>query len=144
MCWPCTKCFTFALPFHSHGNTIIISVLHTRKLWLERLSNLSKVTQLHVTDRIQIQIAPFLKSVLFATSWTLKAIAKALFSEVIFHNLLPTSQEIVTFMPLTGHLSTEWRKLGDEFQGWEAYWFPWPTYIFFAKKKAKWLWVLNK
>lgn len=65
MCWPCAKCFTFALPFHSHGNTIIISVLQTRKLWLERLSNLSKVTQLRVTDRIQTQTALFLKSVLF-------------------------------------------------------------------------------
>lgn len=65
MCCPCAKCFTFALPFHSHGNTIIISVLHTRKLWLERLSNLSKVTRLNVKDRIQTQGALFLKPVLF-------------------------------------------------------------------------------
>lgn len=38
---PCAKGFTFALPFHPHS-TIIISVLHTRKLWLERFSNLSQ------------------------------------------------------------------------------------------------------
>lgn len=38
---PCAKGFTFALPFHPH-DTIVISVLHTRKLWLERFSNLSQ------------------------------------------------------------------------------------------------------
>lgn len=54
----------FAFPFHSH-NSIIISALHTRKLWLERFSNLSKVTQLNVTNRVQTKDGLSQKPVLF-------------------------------------------------------------------------------
>ena len=148
MRWPCAKCFTFALPFHSHSNTIIISVLHTRKLWLERLSNLSKVTQLSVTDRIQTKAGLSPKHVLFTMRWTQKTTAEPLFSKVTFHNLFPTSHGLFTFMLLTGHLS----RVG-KFRGWvpglgallipmtnihshDQYTFSW--------EKAKQLWVSKK
>ena len=65
MCWPHAKCFTLALPVHSHSNTISISVLYTRKLWLERFSNWSGVTQLSATHRIQTKAGLSLKPVLF-------------------------------------------------------------------------------
>lgn len=89
MCWPGAQCFTFVLPFHPHNNTIIISVLHTKELWLERFSHLSKVAQLRVTDRIQTKAALFPKPELFTTRGRRKPLPRACAPKLPFMVLSP-------------------------------------------------------
>lgn len=87
--------------------TLLLSLFYTRGNWLERFGNLSKVTQLDVTNRIQTKVGLSPKPVLFFSSMRiLKAITEALLSEVLLHDLFHKWHALSTVMLPIGHLST--------------------------------------
>lgn len=49
MSCPCTNRSAFTLALNSHSNTNIISVLHMRKSWLQKLGDAFKGTHLGIT-----------------------------------------------------------------------------------------------